>query len=52
MMHNMSITIRAMLFVSIAITISMVSLLFLVETSIKDHFIDLDNETKIGRAHV
>ncbi|EKP0310064.1 heavy metal sensor histidine kinase [Aeromonas veronii] len=45
MMHNMSITIRAMLFVSIAITISMVSLLFLVETSIKDHFIDLDNET-------
>ena len=34
-----------MLFVSVAITISMISLLFLVETSIKNHFLDLDNET-------
>ncbi|HGY0993003.1 TPA: heavy metal sensor histidine kinase [Aeromonas salmonicida subsp. pectinolytica] len=41
----MSITIRVMLFVSIAITISMIFLLFLVETSIKNHFLDLDNET-------
>ncbi|WP_454010670.1 hypothetical protein [Aeromonas sp. Marseille-Q7275] len=41
----MPITIRAMLFVSVAITISMISLLFLVETSIKNHFLDLDNET-------
>ncbi|MGN4936290.1 hypothetical protein ACTFBW_21855 [Aeromonas rivipollensis] len=45
MKSNMSITIRAMLFVSVAITISMISLLFLVETSIKNHFLDLDNET-------
>ena len=45
MKSNMPITIRAMLFVSVAITISMISLLFLVETSIKNHFLDLDNET-------
>jgi two-component system heavy metal sensor histidine kinase CusS len=52
MTSNIPITIRTISFVSFAITISMISLLFLVETSIEHHFSDLDNETINNKAMV
>ncbi len=45
MNNNVSIVSRAMFFVSVAITLSMIVLLFLVESSIKKHFSHLDDTT-------
>lgn len=44
MRNNLSIISRTMLFVSVAITMSMITLLFLIESSIKSHFLYLDDE--------
>lgn len=52
MRSNTSIIFRAMLLVSAAITFSMMSLSFLVETSIKNHFLELDEETINNKAAI
>ncbi|WP_421186182.1 heavy metal sensor histidine kinase [Aeromonas enteropelogenes] len=52
MRSNTSIIFRAMLLVSAAITFSMMSLSFLVETSIKSHFLELDEEIINNKAAI
>lgn len=46
----MSIILRTMLLVSAAVTISMMTLLFMVENSIKNHFLDLDEKAINNKA--
>ncbi|MGY3858977.1 heavy metal sensor histidine kinase [Aeromonas intestinalis] len=52
MRDNASIILRTMLLVSVAITLSMMALLFLVERSLKNHFMELDEDIVSNKASI